>query len=58
MRQCIKIEESYTYEECREIKTVKDIEDFDCAIGNFHDTCIEKQKMFDSGELYRRFTGI
>ena len=26
--ECIKIEESYTYEEYREIKTKKDIEDF------------------------------
>ena len=55
MRQCIKIEESYTYEEYREIKTKKDIEDFDWAIGNFHDACIEEQKILDSGEMYLRF---
>lgn len=58
MRQCKEIEKSYTYEEYREIKTQKDIEDFDCATGNFHDACIEEQKILDGGELYLRFTGI
>ena len=29
MQQCKKIEEPFTYEEYREIKTQKDIEDFD-----------------------------
>lgn len=58
MQQCIKFEESYTYEEYREIKTKKDIEDFDWATGNFHDACIEEQKISDGGELYLRFTGI
>lgn len=58
MQQCKEIEKSYTYEEYREIKTQKDIEDFDCATGNFHDACIEEQKILDGGELYLRFTGI
>ena len=44
--------------EYREIKTKKDIEDFDWATGNFHDACIEEQKILDGGELYLRFTGI
>lgn len=26
--------------------------------GNFHDACIEEQKISDGGELYLRFTGI
>ena len=58
MLQCKKIEESYTYKEYCEIKTQKDIEDFDCATGNFHDARIEEQKILDGGELYLRFTGI
>ena len=58
MQQCKKIEESFTYEEYREIKTQKDIEDFDWVTGNFHDACIDEQKILDGGELYLRFTGI
>jgi len=33
-------------------------QDFDWATGNFHDACIEEQKILDGGELYLRFTGI
>ena len=58
MQQCKKIEEPFTYEEYREIKTQKDIEDFDWVTGNFHDACIDEQKILDGGELYLRFTGI
>ena len=39
-----KIEEPFTYEEYREIKTQKDIEDFDWVTGNFHDACIDEKK--------------
>lgn len=44
MQQCKKIEEPFTYEEYREIKTQKDIEDFDWVTGNFHDACIDEKK--------------
>lgn len=58
MQQCKKIEESYVYDEYREIKTEKDIEDFDWATGNFHDAYIKEQKILEGGELYLRFSGI
>lgn len=58
MQQCTEIEESYTYNEYTEIKTEKDIKDFDWATGDFHDACIEEQKMLEGGELYLRFIGI
>lgn len=58
MKQCMEMEESYTYNEYPEIKTAKDIEDFDCATGNFHDACIEEQKILESGELYLKFGGV
>lgn len=46
------------YDEYREIKTEKDIEDFDWATGNFHDAYIKEQKILEGGELYLRFSGI
>lgn len=58
MQQCKKIEESYVYNEYREIKTEKDIEDFEWATGNFHDACIEEQRVLEDGRLYLKFNGI
>lgn len=58
MQQCKKIEESYVYNEYREIKAEKDIEDFEWATGNFHDACIEEQRVLEDGRLYLKFNGI
>lgn len=58
MKQCLQIEEEYTFNEYPEIRTLKDIEDFDLATGNFHDACIEEQHLLESGELYLKFNGV
>ncbi len=56
--KCRQIDEGYTYEEIREIKTDKNIEDLDWVSGGFHDAFIVKQELQDDGSLYLLFDGI
>ncbi|MCH3923257.1 hypothetical protein [Limosilactobacillus sp.] len=58
LNQCRNIDRGYVYGEIHEIKTQRDIEDLDWAVGNFHDARIKKEKLQDDGQLYLKFDGI
>lgn len=57
LKGCREMENSYEYNEYPEILTSKDIKNFDWASDNFHDACIEEQKILNDGSLYLKFGG-
>ena len=57
LEMCRSVDSDYTYEEIKQIKTGKDIEDIMWASGGFHDAYIEKEEILNDGTLHVRFDG-
>lgn len=58
LEQCRAMDKGYRYKAIQKVKTKKDIESLDWAVGNFHDAYIKKKKLQDDGKLYLKFNGI
>lgn len=57
LERCHSMDRDYVYEEIREIRNKKDINDLDLAAGGFHDARIAKEELRRDGTLYLRFDG-
>ena len=57
LERCRSMDRDYVYEEIREIRNKKDINDLDLAAGGFHDARIAKEELRRDGTLYLRFDG-
>lgn len=51
-KQCLAEDEGFTYQEYREAKTQKDVDDLEWVSGCFHDGRIEKTELQKDGSLY------
>ncbi len=58
LEKCRAVDEGYIYNEIREIKTQKDIEDLEWVSRCFHDAWIAETEMKADGTLYVRFDGV
>lgn len=58
LQKCRLMDKGYVYEELKEIKDQKDIDDLQCAAGGFHDAFIAKENLQDDGTLHLRFEGV
>lgn len=58
LEKCHKVDESYTYQDIKEIKNEKDIEDLYWVASGFHDARITKEEMLKYGSLHLTFDGI
>ncbi len=57
LEKCRAMDTGYIYEEIKEIKEQKDIDNLDWASGGFHDARIAKEELQQDGTLYLRFDG-
>ena len=57
LERCRSVDKDYVYEEIREIRNKKDIDDLNWAAGVFHDARIAKEELQQDGTLYLRFDG-
>ncbi len=58
LEKCRAIDQDYVYEEIREIRNEKDIEDLNWASGGFHDAYIAREELQQDGTLYLRFDDV
>lgn len=57
LEKCRASDAGYVYEECREIRSEKDITDLMWVSGGFHDAYIEEEELKDDGTLRLLFDG-
>lgn len=55
--KCTRLENSFSYDPCPEVKTEKDIKNFDWVSGGFHDARIQSCALQDDGMLHVHFDG-
>ncbi len=58
LKMCRSVDSDYTYEEIKQIKTEKDIDDLEWASGGFHDAFIEQEEILNDGTLHVMFGGV
>ena len=58
LNKVLELDNKYVYEEYKEIKNEKDINNLMWATGYFHDARIIKEEKIDNDTLYLRFNGI
>ena len=51
-KKCLAEDDHFIYQEYREVKTQKDIDDLEWVSGCFHDGCVEKAEWDKDGSLY------
>lgn len=56
--KCLKVDNSYVYNEYQEIINEKDIENLEWASGGFHDAYIKEKHLLEDGTLYIVFDGV
>ncbi len=56
--QCLTVDEQFTYQEYRELKTQKDIDDLEWVSGGFHDAYVKQTELLDDGSLYVWMDGV
>jgi hypothetical protein len=57
LEQCMQLENEFSYDPCPEVRTEKDIENLNQAVGGFHDAFIRSCKLNDDGTLHVCFDG-
>lgn len=57
LEKCRAMDAGYVYDSTPEIRTQKDIEDLEWAVGGFHDAYLDIEELQEDGTLYLRFSG-